>query len=253
MILKNNKIIWIYWHNGWENAPLISKLCLQSWINQNPNYLIIPLDNKQLIKFIDLKNFKLQYLEDIDIVSLSDIIRIALLQQYGGVWVDSTVLCLRNIENLLVDYYEYGFFAYDSHAPHVPISSWFLYAEQKSLVVEKWMEGIINYWKNRKIKDQYFWVHILFDYLYKNNKEVAQIWKNMPKKIATEKDLNGPHAFVPYQERLNGSINDYFRNYIDNGYNNNFCLKLSRHWNTSFFLQQSNTTINYIFKKEKLI
>lgn len=243
----------MYWHSGWTNAPLISKLCLQSWINKNPNYLVIPLDDKTIQQYINLKDLNLEYLSSIDIVSLSDIIRIYLLYTYGGTWVDSTTLCLKNIDSLLEQYKNYGFFAYDKHEHYVKISSWFIYAEINNIVITKWMEKIITYWKHRRAKDQYFWVHNLFADLLQEYNYIKILWNDMPKKIAMEKDLNGPHAFVPYKERLNGILNKDYKDYIDHGYNNNYCLKLSRHWNTDWFLQQPNTTINYIFKKENLI
>lgn len=250
---KNNKIIWIYWDSGWNNAPMVSQLCLQSWSNHNPDYLIVALDNTTLKEYIDLRDLNLQYLSSIDIVSLSDIIRIYLLYKYGGTWVDSTTLCLKNIDSLLEQYKDYGFFAYDKHAHYVKISSWFIHSEPNNLVIKEWMQKIIGYWKHRMAKHEYFWLHNLFSELLEESKEIKKIWNNMPKKSAMEKDLNGPHAFVPYIERLNGNLNKEHKNYIDNGYNNNYCLKLSRHWNTDWFLQQPNTTINYIFKKENLI
>jgi len=251
--LNNNKIIWIYWDSGWNNAPIVSQLCLKSWSNHNPDYLIVALDNTTLKKYIDLTHLNLQYLSFIDIVSLSDIIRIYLLYKYGGTWVDSTTLCLKSIDTLLQQYKEYGFFAYDAHAHYVKIDSWFIHAELNNLVIQKWMKKIIDYWKYRRVKDQYFWLHNLFSELLQESQEIKMLWNSIPKKIALEKNWDGPHAFVPYQERLNGKLNREYKNYIDSGYNNNYCLKLSRHWNTDWFLNQNDTVINYIFRKENLI
>ena len=44
MHIDKEKIIWIYWHQGWGNAPEIIKICKKSWIKKNPEWDVRALD-----------------------------------------------------------------------------------------------------------------------------------------------------------------------------------------------------------------
>lgn len=259
LTLDNKNILWIYWGQGWNNAPLISKLCLQSWYNHNAlDYLIMPIDDIGLTNYIDLnKLMPHTNLKNIDRVAMSDIIRLALISTYGGIWVDSTVLCLKPLKIWLQPILEdYGFFAYDKHIDRVSISSWFIAAEKNNYVAQSWLDSSVEYWKFRKNKHIYFWVHELFSSLYKENNKIKCMWDRVPKLTASVSEtskLDGPHAFVPYIKDLCGRISRSQIEYINNGYNNNYCLKLTRHYDIHKQINNTNSTIYHILKKESLI
>lgn len=88
--------IFIYWEQGWENAPYICKMCLKSWEKYNKNHFdIIALDNKNIETY--LSNDVLDILNRIklnkSITASSDLLRVNLLANHGGFWVDATIMC----------------------------------------------------------------------------------------------------------------------------------------------------------------
>lgn len=191
-----NKTIWIYWHQGWEKAPKISIKCLNSWQQKNPDWTIQILSYSNLSDFINLDSVIPGISEkDVSLAGLSDIIRTVLLHQYGGVWVDSTLLCTQSLNNWLDRYVVNGFFAFSNPSPDRMISSWFLAAAKNNYIIDQLYLQIISFWKDKKSTDNYFWFHHLFNDIYKTNNAVRKTWDATPK-IAAEL----PHYFIPYKK-----------------------------------------------------
>jgi hypothetical protein len=246
-----NKTIWIYWKQGWNNAPEVAKICLKSWYKYNSDYSIVELDDFNMKKYFDIdEDFNLSISKP-DIVAKSDIIRLGLLKNNGGLWVDSTCFCTKPL-NLWLDeiMINFDFFAYNKHINSVLISSWFLSSTNNSYLINKWYEAVLQYWKNRSKKHTYFWVHELFSQEYNKDIHFKNLWDKTPKYSAfIGKD--GPHFFVPYPQKLMRQTNENIKNYIDN----NDCpvFKLTRHFMSKDSIYNSKSSINYLFKKHKLI
>lgn len=127
----------MYWHQGWDRAPNIIKQCVRTWQKHNPTWDIYLLDAKNVTNKIELLPIlgKLQP----PLPALSDVIRILLLKKYGGVWADTTVWCMRPLDNWIESASKTnGFFAYEKPAPDRPISNWFLAANKDSRILDLW-------------------------------------------------------------------------------------------------------------------
>ena len=96
-----NKTIWLLWLQGWDKAPWLPHQIKRSWEVKNPDW------NVRLITRDNLKD----YVTDIDYVyqdsispqAKSDIIRLSLLKNHGGVWADATLLCMQPLDNWVND------------------------------------------------------------------------------------------------------------------------------------------------------
>ena len=132
------KQLFIYWDQGFENSPKLVQKCLLTWKKHNPTWNIIELDNTNLSQYIDLKP---ELHENIHITkaSMSDIIRICLLEKYGGLWVDATTYCVKPLDDWLPQYITSGFFAFSKYEPehNMLISSWFLYGDKDNYIIKK--------------------------------------------------------------------------------------------------------------------
>ena len=91
---KFDKIpVWTMWYQGEERAPDIVRTCLASMrANLDPaSFEIIVIDKDNINDYVELP----QYIIDrvgTNYTHLSDIVRNALLYNYGGLWVDATYL-----------------------------------------------------------------------------------------------------------------------------------------------------------------
>ena len=97
--------IWIMWWQGYNNAPNLVKACINSVKINNKNHNVIIITQENFKDYVMLPNFILKKFENgyISITHLSDIIRVLLLYNYGGLWIDSTVLNISSINRKVFD------------------------------------------------------------------------------------------------------------------------------------------------------
>ena len=195
------KKIFIYWDKGFELAPPIVTKCVESWVKHNNDWKIILLDDNNLKQYIDInETFKdhLDVINNLTKTSYSDVIRLLLLDKYGGAWIDATVFCNRPLKWLK----DTEFFMFEK--PDKLPSTWFIYTGLNNYIIKEWKSSMINYikkleytdikpihaietlnlWKDNKYNYiHYFWVHYLFNDLL-NNKIFNNLWNMTSRKNA---------------------------------------------------------------------
>ena len=87
-----NKIIWSYW-SGPKNYFV--KKSYESWKKYLPEWDIKLLNDEDLVKY-DIK--KPDNFEKLVKAKQSDVIRLNLLYNYGGVWLDATIILNDNLD-----------------------------------------------------------------------------------------------------------------------------------------------------------
>jgi hypothetical protein len=182
---KINKTIWMFWEQGWNDAPEICKICLKSWLKYNPDWNIQTLDGSNIADFINLEQYVKNYKSKRPIQMRADILRTNLLNQHGGLWVDATVFCTKPLNDWIYPYIKEGFFAFEKNdkVPHL-ISNWLLYAEPNNYIINTWATKYNSYWKNKETSE-YFRHAYMFDDLYKNNNTFYIMWNNIKKLSAS--------------------------------------------------------------------
>ena len=163
---ENNipKKMFMYWHQGWNNAPGIIKRCAATWQEHNPTWDINLLDAATVEEKVKLPA-ALRTL-NLPLPALSDVIRICLLKQYGGVWADATLWCVRPLDDWIDSACaSTGFFAYDKPGPDRPISSWFLAADRYCRIIDLWHSAVLQLLAKTQAHARFRWV---FDTREKN-------------------------------------------------------------------------------------
>lgn len=183
------KTIWTCWLQGRQNAPRLIKRCLKSWERNNPGWEFRCLDAMTIERYVPLRQYIDLDRQSLTAASLSDIVRIFLLREFGGVWVDATLFCNWPLDEWLPNVMGEGFFAFAAPAPDRPLASWFLSAEADNYLVSTWFRWTIEYWVDRAASDDYFWFHHLFRDMCDTDRATAEAWSRIPKVSA-----DGPHA-----------------------------------------------------------
>ncbi|ANN49534.1 hypothetical protein A6F53_09880 [Levilactobacillus brevis] len=96
---KHVSKIWVFWYQGENQMPNLVKYTYDS-IKRNANGHLVELITKDNVdNFIKIPQTikKRVAMKKISVAQYSDIIRAALLAEYGGLWIDSTVLVTRPI------------------------------------------------------------------------------------------------------------------------------------------------------------
>ncbi len=184
-----NKTIWSCWFQGREAAPPLAKKCLSSWERSNPGWKLRCLDATTIERYVPVRQYIDLNGQSLTAASLSDLVRILLLREFGGVWVDATLFCNRPLDEWLPGVMEEGFFAFAAPGPDRPLSSWFLSAGSDNHLISTWCRRTIEYWSDRADSDDYFWFQHLFREMCEADRQAAEAWSRVPKVSA-----DAPHA-----------------------------------------------------------
>ena len=147
------KIIWTGWFQGREAAPPLIKKCLRSWERNNPAWQFRFLDATSVERYVPVRQFIDLRRQSLTAASLSDIVRILLLREFGGVWVDATLFCNRPLDEWLPGVMDEGFFAFAAPAPDRPLSSWFSSGRPNNYLVSTWCRRTTEYWSKRAARN----------------------------------------------------------------------------------------------------
>lgn len=184
--MGDGRIVWIAWLQGWQQAPLLCHHCLQSWREHNPSWDVRPIDLLAIRHLLDLPDLRDK---QITAASFADLIRVQLLHEFGGVWVDATLLCRQPLDGWLGSALAQGFFAFDRPAPDRMLASWFLATSHAGHpLVSRWYDASLAYWQHRDRAHAYFWFHDLFRQICAADPELAACWQRVPRRA-----VDGPH------------------------------------------------------------
>lgn len=182
MLQKN---IFLLWLQGWDKANWLNKKVGESWEINNPEWKV---------HYIDLNNLK-DYVTDIDYIydtkknispqAKSDIIRLTLLKNHGGVWADATMLCMQPLDHWVFDAVEpANLWMYHGHGggmskEHGP-ASWFIVSKKGEYIISKWKDACDKYWNENNSATNYFWMDMLFRGLFNDDEQFKKLWLKVP-------------------------------------------------------------------------
>lgn len=153
------KIIWFLWFQGLEKAPYIVKQCLKSWKKHNPEWQVIVLDENSIKEYIDIEKIISRNHPYLKIQKISNIIRLNLLEKYGGVWADATCFCCKPLDTWLTSYMsESKFFAFYKPKIDRPISNFFLASSVGSPITSAWCKEHNLFWLRNSFSNQNNWI-----------------------------------------------------------------------------------------------
>ena len=159
---------------------------------RKPGAIVQGLSEGYEIKVIDAKNWK-EYIELPDYIVgkwekkqippalFSDLLRLQLLIEHGGTWIDSTALCtgfkgskLQEFKNYLdADLFLFQYTP-EKTTGDISISNWFISAHSNNEVLIVLRDMLFAYWKDYNCTLDYYIFHLFF----------AKVAKEYPEQIA---------------------------------------------------------------------
>ena len=244
------KTIWMYWEQGWDRAPQLVRQCAESWRRHNPDWQLRTLDKQTLLEFFDIEQWapgeplapawltpvrkwihrslhstELIKKNKIKIQQRSDIIRVNLLERYGGVWADATLFCTRPLDSWLASHTTQGFFAFSNPGERLLLRdgslplwlSYFLVATPDHHIVKTLNTATFEYFRdNDNPSEYYLFIFDLFNQCYRNDACFAAQWDavrkiDAPIPAAGEFDKSGGVEFFAWQTsaQLNDLSDEY--------------------------------------------
>jgi len=173
------KIFWC-WLQGENNAPRLCQKCLASLRKTFPEYEIIVVTEENMFQLVKFPDYIIEKYRKgtITRTHFSDILRTALLVEYGGVWIDSTVYCTGyNIPILDYPMFVFQDWKFDFGQPTVA-SNWFLSAYQGHPIFHCMLDLLYKYWKENGEIENYFLFHLFFKMV---TEKYSELWKQVPR------------------------------------------------------------------------
>lgn len=167
---NESRKVWICWFQGMESAPEIVKRCYTSLKKNITDREIILLTENNYKEYVSFP----QGIQDkincgtIKAAHMSDLLRLELLQRYGGTWIDSTVFCSsKNIPGFMLDSDLFLFQCLKPGRDGQPttISNWFMTAKPNQKFIFIMRELLYDYWNNNDEAVDYFIFHDFFQIL----------------------------------------------------------------------------------------
>jgi len=146
------KKIWTYWDNPdnpSKGLPKVVKLCMESWRKFNPNYEIVLLTKKNIKGYITIPDEIRTHPHYNDSPQrFADLVRLYVLEEHGGIWIDASVLVKQPFDDWLFPKYgEFagyyiGTYGIDKKVP--VIENWFLAANKGSKFIKRWKDEFLE-------------------------------------------------------------------------------------------------------------
>ena len=163
---RPEKIIWSCWLQGIGNAPDIVRACHKCLWEKYPDYEKILITEENFSHYINIPPHILKKWREGIITNngFANILRLALLIKFGGLWLDATVLCTaENIPSYISDY---PFFAYSSWKYITgdirPLSNWCMAAAPGHTLIRAVYSCLCQYWHDHDDLVDYFIFHMFF-------------------------------------------------------------------------------------------
>ena len=180
------KHIWVMWWQGIDNAPDLVKKCVNILKEKNDEYTITILDRDNYQKYVEIPSYITSKFEKgkISIANYSDVIRMALLYQYGGFWIDSTVLLFDGWDK---DYAQLPFFSIKNHLTYIDgavskfrFATFFMYSKKSNTFFLLIRDFLYDYWKHHDRTIDYMLIDYVMLLICFHNREFKAMLNQVP-------------------------------------------------------------------------
>lgn len=98
-IQEKNAPIWICWWTGEETAPPLVRQCIKSIRKNAGNHSVHMITQNNYGDYITIPEFILKKMQNgqMGLAHFADYLRVSLLEEYGGLWLDATMFCSREV------------------------------------------------------------------------------------------------------------------------------------------------------------
>jgi hypothetical protein len=162
---KNSSTIWFCWLQGLDQAPELVKRCYESLLNNFPDKEIVVIDEGNLFEYANLPDYIIDKWRKgiIGAAHFSDLVRLSILTERGGCWIDATVLCtdgklIRMMEEEPLFMFSFYYFGFNPEI--MELNNWFIYSCTNNNILCLIQKLLYLYWKENNRAVDYFIFHI---------------------------------------------------------------------------------------------
>lgn len=180
----SRSVIWVYW-NDISNMPVMVKQCIER-IRKNCNgHKVVVVTEKTASDYLQLDEVVLRKYKEgkISRTHFCDIVRIALLYHYGGVWMDCTLLLTHPLPEIVTSspfYTNHQNKWDDSNVSGGRWSTFFIACHRGNLMMKLTLDVFVEYWHRYDDIVDYVWMDYVFNLLYDNIPSIREMIDAVP-------------------------------------------------------------------------
>ena len=177
------KFIFTFWEPK-GNIPGYLRLCIKTWKKFLSDFEVIILDYETVKEYLGEVLYSQIIFKNMPIAVQSDAIRIAILNKYGGIWIDTDTIILNNELLTKFNNYELAMIREGNTNYHY---IGFIYALKNSTIISEWLKQIIQrveiykyiYANKTDIKISKYFYKSYKSLRYLGNKIINKLLKNI--------------------------------------------------------------------------
>lgn len=199
--------VFVFW-DAPERTPEIVHRCRASLHRfVDDGYELVELSNSNLSDYVSIDSSIRERMSGKP-AHFSDYLRSRLLQEHGGLWLDSTCLLTRPLSEALAVPLDSEAFLFTYAGSRV--GSWFFWARADSYILNAIAETEILWWERNEHLTNYFMWHDIVEMLYWTDNEYRSAWDGLPRvhprpALALLSELEKPYDRIRYAEILAAS------------------------------------------------
>lgn len=188
--LQDNVPVWVCWWTGLDTAPELVQQCVKSIRTRTGKHPVFFLTEESASEYLNIPSYIIEKHRSGKMLTahLCDYVRIALLEKYGGLWLDATIFCANDIPE---EYFTSPFFTCKSawresvYLSHYQWTTFCIGGRKGNIVFQFLKDAFEKYWLDNDVAIDY----LFFDHLiYTGREHIPAIKKYMDSVIE-----NTPH------------------------------------------------------------
>ena len=206
------KHIWICWLQGLDAAPRTVQLCFESVKRHAADYEITVLTSENMLNYVSLPEDIVEKYRTgrIPFAQFSDILRVSLLAQHGGIWMDATVLMTGPMPEYVTSSSLFMFRGSWLQPGQTVASNWFLASAPQHPIMCNMQNLLIAYWQHETFLRDYYIFHILLKILVEQHEQSRTLFQSMIYQQNVDvHTLMFRAASEPYSEQLKADIHSH--------------------------------------------
>lgn len=171
-----DEVIWVYWRQGLDNAPDLVKMCIASIVKYNPDKKVCFVTEDNYIEYLTFPQYIIDRLNSgrMSVAAFSDLLRVALIEHYGGFWIDATVM----FTGPMPEYIEKSdFFVFQDRCGEIDnpavYTNWFFHAKPGNPIALEIRNMLFAYWKRENYVIEYLFAYIIIKTALENHPELS--------------------------------------------------------------------------------
>ena len=216
--------IFYCWLQGEKNLPTLARCCYNSLKENAGDYEVVFIDAENYSKYVKLPEHIVKKFKGggITPTHFSDVLRFNLLERYGGMWIDATILVTEPLERhkdlIETTYFTQKFFVdkrnYNQYSDVSSYGRWAGFLQSTNILHNPlfvFVEDFYNkYWRDFDEIIDYVLMDFMIDIAYENiafvKNEMDAVPINNTDIWTLQKFLDTPYKNFPYDKVLKGNF-----------------------------------------------